>query len=144
MEQDFDFRLIPPYWAVCSLAACGRKDECMRYQACQAIPQGVTERFCVLPTVLRQERCPRFHPIKKVRAATGLQNIFADIKERHLAPIRSELTAYLGSRASFYRCRRGELLLTPAQQEWVKKMLRRYGYTEEVRFDIYKEVYQFL
>ena len=31
----------------------------------------------------------------------------------------------------------------PGQQEWIKKMFLRFGYTEEIVFDDYKEVYRF-
>lgn len=31
----------------------------------------------------------------------------------------------------------------PEQQEWIKKIFRDFGYTEEIVFDDYKDVYRF-
>ena len=53
------------------------------------------------------------------------------------------MARYLGSGGTFYRYRNGERLLMPEQQEWIKNMFTRYGYTDEIEFDGYKEVYRF-
>ena len=143
MGKNFDFRQVPFNWALCYISECGRKEDCMRYQVCLSAPDGVTKNPCVLPTVMRKENCPHFHPIQVVRAAVGFQHIFAEVKEKHHASMRSEMAKYLGSGGTFYRYRNGERLLMPEQQEWIKNMFRRYGYTEEIEFDNYKNIYRF-
>ena len=142
MEKDFDFSQITYYWSLCYIAECSRKEECMRYQVQLLAPQEMTHHSCVLPTVMQKDECPHFHPIQKVRAAVGFRKIFAEVKEKDHAPMRYELAQYLGRGGSFYRYRNGERLLMPNQQEWIKNLFRRYGYTEEVCFDGYKEVYK--
>lgn len=82
-------------------------------------------------------------PIKMVRAAIGFQHIFDEIKAKHSHVMRMKLANYLGTGGSYYRYRNGENLLMPEQQEWIKKMFRDFGYTEEVVFDDYKDVYRF-
>lgn len=134
---------VPYGWALCYIKECTKKEECMRYQVCNIVPVGVTKNACVLPNVLRLSDCPHFHPIQVVRAAAGFRNIFSEVKEKHHASMRSEISHYLGSGGTFYRYRNGERLLMPEQQEWIKKLFLRYGYTEEVVFDEYKNVYRF-
>ena len=143
MEKDFDFKQVPYNWPLCYLSECGRKEECLRYQVTSCVPQQVTNYPCVLPTALEQGQCRYFHAIQKVRAAAGFRRIISELKEKDLYSIRREMTAYIGSQAAYYRYKRGERLLTPKQQEWIKKMLCRYGYDGEVRFDGYQDIYIF-
>ena len=63
--------------------------------------------------------------------------------EKHHARMRAEISRYLGGGGTFYRYRNGETPLMPEQQEWIKQLFARYGYTEEVVFDEYKDVYRF-
>ena len=143
MKKDFDFRQVPNSWAICPLADCPRKDECLRHLAFLSLPEGRTQHPCVLPTVLRRKACPHFHPIQKLRVALGFRNIFERVLAKDIAAMRSELAAYLGGGGTYYRYRNGKKPLTPPQQAWINKMFRRYGYTYEVCFDRYNTIYQF-
>lgn len=143
MDKTFDFNQVPYDWTLCYVERCSHKDECMRYQVCLIAPDSMTRNKCVLPTVLKKRECPHFMPIKKVRAAIGFQHIFDEIKAKHSHVMRMKLANYLGTGGSYYRYRNGENLLMPEQQEWIKKMFRDFGYTEEVVFDDYKDVYRF-
>ena len=142
MDKDFDFKQVPYGWAMCYVEACPRKDECLRYQVYLSLPGRMVNK-CVMPGVLRQPSCPHFRPIRKMRAAIGFTNIFNEVKAKDIAEMRKELAAFLGSTTTFYRYRKGEILLNPRQQQWIRDMFRRYGYTEEVVFDGSKEVYIF-
>ena len=144
MDKDLNFGIVPHGWTLCFLGECKRKEECMRYQMCLLAPEETTRQTCVLPTVLRRKVCPHFHPIKKVRMAAGFEKICDEIKAKHEAAIKAKLMAYLGARSTYYRYRKGERSLTPEQQEWILKLLRRYGYTEGIEFDSYREEYQLL
>lgn len=143
MDNDFDFRQIPFDWALCYIAECQRKDECMRYQVCRLMPEGTTRNACVLPTVLRKTECPHFHPIRKVEVAVGFQYLFNDVKARDVTAMRSELMAYLGGGGTYYRYRNGARPLMPEQQQWIANLFRRYGYTENLIFDGYEHIYRF-
>lgn len=143
MEKDFNFSQVPHGWALCYLGECKRKEECMRYQMCLLAPEETTRQTCVLPTVLRQKVCPHFHPIKKIRVAVGFQKLLDELKAKDQATIRLKLMGYLGHGGTYYRYRNGKNSLTPEQQEWIKKLMRRYGYTAEDIFDSYREEYQF-
>lgn len=143
MDNNFDFKQVPNGWVLCYISACNRKEECMRYQFCLSAPDKLTKTQCVLPTVLKKSECPHFMPIRIVKAAKGFHHIFDEVKEKHHAAMRVEMARYLGAGGSFYRYRNGEKLLMPEQQEWIRKMFQRYGYSEEVVFDDYEDVYRF-
>ena len=115
----------------------------MRYQMCLLATEETTRTTCVLPTVLKQKVCPHFHPIKKIRVATGFEKMFDEVKAKDQAVIKAKLMGYLGPKSTYYRYRSGERSLTPTQQEWILDLFRRYGYTEGIDFDGYKEEYRF-
>ena len=144
IEQDFDFRQVPKTWALCYIGECKRKKECMRYQLQLLATDETHCRPCILPTVMRDGKaCQHFHPIEKVRAAAGFKKILTEVKEKHRAAIRLKLISYLGQGGTFYRYRNGESLLMPEQQKWIVNLLRKYGYTEGIEFDSYKELYRY-
>ena len=103
MDKDFSFKDVPYGWALCFLTECPRKDECLRNQIYVHAAQKRTLHPCVMPGALLMDECPHFHPIHKVQMAAGFQNIFSEIKEKDLVPIRTEMKAFLGSRTTFYR-----------------------------------------
>ena len=142
MDKDFDFKQVPYGWAMCYVEACPRKDECLRYQVYLSLPGRMVNK-CVMPGALRQPSCPHFRPIRKMRVAIGFQHIFNKVLARDITAMRSEIASFLGSHTTFYRYRNGEYKLNPRQQEWIKNLFRRYGYTDEVEFDKYQDVYIF-
>ena len=142
MDKDFDFKQVPYGWAMCYVEACPRKDECLRYQVYLSLP-GRTVNKCVMPGVLRQPSCPHFRPIRKMRVAIGFQHIFNKVLASDIATMRAEMASFLGCRATFDRYRRGDQPLNSRQQKWIQEMFRRHGYTDEVVFDKYKDVYVF-
>ena len=141
MDKDFDFKQIPHHWPLCYVSECPRKQECMRYQACLHAPKGTLRRPCILPTVLQRKQCPQFHPIQKIRVALGFRYIFNKVLAKDIAEMRSQMSAFLGSRATFYRYRNGEQPLYPRQQQWIAQLFHRYGYTHDIVFDDYKDMY---
>lgn len=143
MQNDFDFSQVPFNWPLCYLSQCPRHEECLRYEAHQHAPKQVTTHPCVMPTALEHNPCPHFHPIRKVRAAAGFSRLFAELKEKHLYDFRHSLTVYLGGETAYYRYKKGTRFLMPKQQEWIRQTLHRLGYTEEVQFDSYQDIYIF-
>lgn len=142
MDKDFDFKQVPYGWAMCYVEACPRKDECLRYQVYLSSLRR-TMHNCVMPGALLKKTCPHFHPIRKMRVAIGFRYIFEKVLARDIASMRSEMASFLGCRATFYRYRRGDQPLNPRQQKWIQEMFRRHGYTDEIVFDKYKDVYVF-
>lgn len=143
MDKDFDFKQVPRNWALCYVSECPRKDECLRYQACLQAPPLKYMRKCVMPNILLQKKCPMFRPIEKMQVAFGFRNIFNEVKAKDIVRMRSELKDFFGSRSTLYRYQVGRRPLTPLQQQWIKNMFRRHGYSDDLAFDESKDVYFF-
>lgn len=144
--SDFTYEMLPPSWLFCFLDGCPKAEQCIRHLSSTVIPDDKTVGFAVLPTALRplqgdRGTCTHFKQIRKIRAAYGFKTLFEDVKRKDDTPLRDQLKAYLGSHGSYYRYNNGTKLLTPEQQDRILSIFRRWGYTENLQFDHYKEVY---
>ena len=85
--------------------------------------------------------CPHYRSSQKVQYAKGCMNILDNLphKQRQLAIIH--LMEYF-SRRTYYRIRKGERLLRPAEQRDVQKILKQCGATGKQEFDAYVEDYE--
>ena len=75
--------------------------------------------------------------------AYGFKLLFKEVKQKDYTRLREQMKAYLGSHGAYYRYNRGEKLLNPEQQQWIVNLFRTYGYTENLTFEQYREVYDF-
>ena len=134
---------IPPSYARCFQSNCPKADTCARFLAGKHIPEGQVRGEAVYPTARRGSDCKMYKQTRVIRAAYGFKALFAEVKQKDDTPLRSRIKAYLGGNTTYYRYHHGERLLTPEQQKWIINLFRRKGYTEELRFDGYRELYDF-
>lgn len=134
---------IPRSWRFCFCEGCPKHEVCLRYQSTQCIPDNLTWGPAVYPTSFRHGDCPHFKQIRVIHAAYGFSLLFRDVKQRDSANLQSQMKAYLGGHGTYYRYNRGEKLLTPEQQQWILNLFTRYGYTENLAFDNYRDVLDF-
>ncbi len=137
----FDFNDVSPQLALCFNEGCPRKEECMRYVVGRQVPDRKTSGMAVYPNALHGGACEYFYQLRLVRAARGFGNIFADVKQKHVAEMRQQMEHYLGGHGTYYRYKRGERLLMPEQQEWICRLFEKYGYDRNVVFSDYQQVY---
>ncbi len=139
----FDLARIPASFARCFQGDCPKAGACVRFLAGKHVPAGKLSGPAVYPTARRGDDCELYKPTRVIRAAYGFTALFAEVKRKDDTPLRDRLKAYLGGNTTYYRYHHGERLLTPEQQEWILALFRRKGYTEGLRFDGYKELYDF-
>lgn len=140
-NSDLTYDMLPPSWLYCFLEGCPKAGECIRYISSKLIPDDVTIGYAVLPTALKGKDCPHFKQIRKIRAAYGFNKLFEEVKRKDDTPLRNQLKAYLGSHGAYYRYHNGEKLLTPEQQQHIIDIFHQWGYTDNLAFDHYREVY---
>lgn len=140
-----DFEQIPEWWALCGNSQCPHAQECLRHLAFNQVPSTVTRWACVLPTAMQDGQCRYFQKAVKLRMARGFKGFYNSLKNKYIQhEVRIRLTAYLGSKGSYYRYRDGERWLTPEQQQVIADVAQRLGLKEEpVVFDEYRESYDF-
>ena len=142
--ETIDFKKIPEWWALCPNAQCTMSGQCLRHQVYLQVPAHIKEWSCVLPQNVSEEQCEFFQKAEQVRIARGFKGIWKQIHSRDARhDIRMALTAYFGSKGSYYRYRDGERTITPEQQQHILDILRRMGYHGDASFDEYNEDYVF-
>ena len=134
---------IPTSFARCFQSDCPLADTCMRFLAGQYIPDRQTKGEAIYPTARRDGDCKHYKQTRVIHAAYGFGALFAEVKKKDDTPLRDRIKAYLGGNTTYYRYHHGERLLTPEQQEWIIRLFRRHGYTDELHFDGYRDVYDF-
>lgn len=145
MDQypDFTYDLVPASWPVCFVDNCPLAESCLSHLAGLHLPDDLTIGPAIYPTALRDGKCGHYKKIRKIQAAWGFDTLFTDVKQRDAAPLRSAIKNYLGGNGTYYRYHNGERLLTPEQQEHILALFRQCGYSENLHFDGYREVYDF-
>ena len=139
-----DFNDIPERWAVCLNDKCPKAGECLRCMAYKEMPKTVTRWMCVMPSALQDGECKYFVKEEKIRMARGFRSLFDGMNSRDARhDLRLKLSEYFGSTGSFYRYKDGKRLLTPLQQQEIKKLIEQYGYNTESVFDEFVISYEF-
>ena len=142
--EKIEFMKIPELWAVCQNVGCPKSAECLRFQACSAIPERFKSWRCVLPNVWRDGECGCFQKAETVIMARGLNRLYKEVHDRRARQdIREELVAHFGSNGSYYRYKDGQRWLNPQQQQYILDLLRKYGCQAEEVFDEYVDTYDF-
>lgn len=141
LYSDFTYEMLPPSWHYCFLDGCPKADQCILHLSSRVIPDNQTIGYAILPTALKDGKCPHFKQIRKICAAYGFKTLFEDVKRKDDTPLRDQLKAYLGSHGAYYRYNNGTKLLTPEQQQHILNIFRQWGYTTNLTFDHYRDVY---
>ena len=135
---------IPPSYNRCFQSDCPMADTCTHFLAGQHIPEGQTYGGAIYPTARQNGDCKHYKQTRAIRAAYGFKALFAEAKQKDGTALRNRVKEYLGGHGTYYRYLHGERPLTPEQQEWILGLFRRNGYTENLCFDSYREIYDFL
>lgn len=143
MENKFDFKKIGPGYLFCFNAECPKSEECLRYAVGKHIPDNINVGSAVLPPAFRDKECKYFRHMRHMKYAYGFEHIYDGVLRKHYTTMRKELTTYLGNNGMYYSYKHGKRGLTPKQQQYIRDMFARYGYSEDVCFDSYEEQYHF-
>ena len=81
--------------------------------------------------------CTYFRNAVPVRYARGFKKVMEHMYRRQYMRFSALLEERLG-RTGYYNRRRGDMLLSPVEQEVVRQALRQSGVTEEMTFDSYE------
>ena len=142
--EEIDYKKIPERWAMCQKTDCPRAGECLRFQACAAVPEWMKSWRCLMPQYLNDDECPFFLKMEPVRMARGLNRLYTKVRDAHTRyEIRVTLTAHFGSKGTYYRYKDGERWLNPQQQQVVLGQVHLCGCEAEDIFDEYADTYDF-
>ena len=143
-KQLFKFKEVPSDWALCFRNECPFHDNCQRWLAGSYAPRTVVLRTCVTPHAVNAEKpCKYYVKPEPILMARGFGDIFKDVKRSDYNEMKAKLINYLGSERTYYYYKKGDKLLSPKQQEWIRQLFERYGYGDYVQFTELDDIYLF-
>lgn len=121
-------------WTYCFNEKCPRCNECVHFTSTQYLPATETAGHAIYPNALKDGMCNYFLRLRLVTTTWGFRNTFTDVTTRHTGVLRHRMMGLLGGRTAYYRYNRGEMRLSPEQQQQVLDLFKQFGY-EKVTYD---------
>lgn len=137
------FEDIPHQYGLCLNDDCPLAHKCLRHLALEALPE--SKNFA---TILLPGRCtPRadgtytyYHSNTKVRYACGFRSVLTQFPVQVLNNFRDYLIMVY-PRNKYFKIRRGDIHLSPKEQEFIIRVAKEQGFQGEFTFDKYEEDY---
>lgn len=141
-EDTFDYEAVPYHFVHCFKEQCPRAGSCLRYIVGEHCTTKNYFIHVVNPKRIPEdaEKCPYFLSMEKIRVAWGVKKLLMNVPLEKANAMKRQLLAHFG-RNAYYRFYRKEVHISPADQEFVRKLFRQYGIAEEPVFDEYTETY---
>ncbi|MBQ8713453.1 MAG: hypothetical protein IJ551_11645 [Prevotella sp.] len=143
ISEEFDFSTVPNYYVICTNGGCPLRQDCLRFMAGSCAPENMEAARCVMPHVQKDGRCRWYDEKRVVVNAYGFSRLYDRVLKQDFTQMRKNITRYLHGAKRYYEYKRGERALTPEQQQWIRQLVKDYGYDWEVPFDCYAEAYVF-
>lgn len=127
-------------YATCPLASCKKSSTCIRYAA-YLKAQAEEESFNILNTskfTTSDAGCKNYLTPVKQRMARGFCAIYETLPKRNCHYFWTHISFM--NETSWYRAKRGDLLLTPDEQQLLLEAFRENGADMSVGFDGYAEM----
>lgn len=132
--------LITPNWAYCFNKECEHADSCFRFLSAKFKPEAVECGMAVYPGACREGKCRHYLQARTANMAWGFSMLYKNVKASDLKSLRELTKELLGGKTSYYRYHRGEKKLTPEQQDSVRRLFTKHGYSDVVFDFTAKEV----
>ena len=143
LSETFDFSTVPSGYVLCTNSACPLRQDCLRYLAGVNAPESLEMARCVMPKTLKDGQCRWLNRKQVVVKAYGFTLLYDHILKKDYTAIRKSITKYLHGAKMYYEYKRGERPLKPEQQQWIRDLLKSYGYECEEPFDRCIEDYDY-
>ncbi len=141
MIEDLDYEKVPNGFVHCFNKDCKRAASCLRYQASLHVPAAIRRISVLNPACLKQEGdCPEFVDDTPVKYAYGWTHMFDNLIQEKAVAIKNELLLHYG-KSEFYRLKRKEKSFSPQAQQYVARVFRAHGVTDEPVYDSYQYEY---
>lgn len=132
-------RKIPYAYPLCVHVNCPKAESCLRQLAFQNQTESSTYMRIVNPSKCTcQSNCPFYVSSMPVLYARGFAKFKEQMFPAQYDKFMTMLIGYYG-RNKYFKLRRGELAISPADQLVIKKALKKSGVVEDLDFDTYEE-----
>lgn len=129
-------------YILCFSASCPLHEHCLRWQVAQCPTSKshvVTAVNPAAPTVGTSD-CEHYRDDQPVRVAIGMVRFFREMPHYKELAIKRDIIRHF-TRTRFYRMRRGDIPVTPDDQQVIAAICRRHGWTEAPAYDDYEQQY---
>lgn len=130
---------IPAGYPLCLHADCMMANNCLRQLAfCKHKEMGTFLKLINPHLCTKQADCPHYVSNQPVRFAKGFTNFQKKMYPDQYEKFMMMLICHFG-RNQYFKRRRGDILLSPEEQETVKIALEKVGANQRMDFDQYLE-----
>lgn len=139
-EEEPNLTKVPHNYPICLNRQCPKASTCLHQLVEQEVADDIKFWLVISPkyqATLKGD-CPHYRSNAKVRFAKGFMNILDNLPHKQMIQVTSHLIAHFSQR-SYYRIRKGERLLKPAEQKTVIAIFKTCGVTGKLDFDSYVE-----
>lgn len=142
MKEEIDLSTMPSQYLLCLNQQCPKAATCLRQLAEQSTPTDIQYWSIISPKHLATLKgdCPYYRSCEKVRFAKGFVGILENLPHKEMQTVISRLMGYF-NRRTYYRVRKGERLLSPDEQQKIRKIIKSCGVAQVLEFDEYLEDY---
>lgn len=140
---EFNPSKVPTDYPICINRQCPLAATCLRQLVEQNCNDSSEYWYIISPKRLAalQGSCPYYRSSTKVKYAKGLANMLENMPHKQMRAVVAGLKQLFSER-TYYRIRKGERLLFPAEQQSIYKLLQACGVKARPEFDGYTEDYE--
>lgn len=130
-----DLKEMPGNYIFCTQSGCPRCNTCLHWLAYEAKD---IDKTLTIYDPRRQEQqglesCEDYADSTPITYAEGFENIFDEMPMAKAEALRAKLLAHYGE-FTYYRYRRGEYLMPPEVQEYIRSTAKELGITTPIIF----------
>lgn len=146
--MDFDYTQLPQDYALCPHTACPRAAQCLRQALYNDVPGTLTYIRILSPAAARRAagaQCPHYRSAETRRFAQGIDALLEQLRTfsyNDAVWIKREIFRFFG-KWMYYQIKNRHRLVTPEDQEAIRKIYRSKGIDAEPTFDLYIDKYDF-
>lgn len=142
MKEKLDFSVVPTQYILCLNHQCPKAATCLRQLAEQSAPDDIQCWNIISPKYLSTIKgdCPYYRSCEKVLYAKGFIGMLENLPHKEMQTVISRLIGHFNQR-TYYRIRKGERLLSPIEQQQMRRIIKSCGVTQAIEFDAYYEDY---
>lgn len=142
MKEEHNLTHVPHDYPICLNHECPKASTCLRQIVEREVPDSVEYLVIINPkhqSTLEGD-CPYYRSNAKVRYAKGFIELLESLPHKQM---QSVIVAIIGrfSQRTYYRMRKGERLLSPAEQQELQNIFKECRVTHVLEFDAYVEDY---
>lgn len=146
--MDFDYAQLPSGYVLCPNVECPRAGQCLRQALFNGVPANCTYIRILSPAAARQAagpQCPHFRALETRRFAQGIDALLAQLRTfpyNDAVWLKRKVYEYFG-RWAYYEIKHKRRLITPEDQDEIRRIFRLKSISAEPAFDEYLDRYDF-